>query len=134
MTLLKRVCRQCSTLAETEKDFCPECGTKYFQETTREPRPRAQAGATRVLTPKVSNGKATASMVCGIIGIVVFGLILGIIAIALGSSAKREMAQDPWKYSNSGAATAGQVLGIIDVVAGVLILWWLTSIDVIVFF
>ena len=27
--MVQRVCPSCSTVSETEKDFCPECGTSY---------------------------------------------------------------------------------------------------------
>jgi uncharacterized paraquat-inducible protein A len=30
--MTSRVCPACSALSETEKDFCPECGTKYLTE------------------------------------------------------------------------------------------------------
>ena len=59
-------------------------------------------------------------MVIGIVGLLLFGLILGIIAIVLSSQAKGEMQRQPDRYSNEGAATAGLVLGIVDLVAGVL--------------
>ena len=125
MNVLTKVCRQCSTMSETDKDFCPECGTKYF----RGPTGSDQSTAGVV----VSNGKATASLVCGIIGLVVFGVILGVIAVVLAGSAKREMSREPSRYSNHGSATAGQVLGIVDIVFGALFIWWVWSIDIIVF-
>lgn len=71
-----------------------------------------------------SNGKATASLILGIISIaagVVFGiyggiigLICGIISIVLGVKAKKE--------SPSGMATAGFVLGIVGTVVCALVI------------
>jgi hypothetical protein len=64
--------------------------------------------------PKVTHPAekiATASMVCGIVGIVSilgFGFVLGIIAIVLGRNAKR-------RGFTGGQATAGVALGIINV-------------------
>lgn len=60
---------------------------------------------------------ATASMVCGIIGIVVpyAGLILAIIALVLGAKAKKALSQEPQKYGGGGQATTGIVLGVIVV-------------------
>lgn len=66
-----------------------------------------------------NNGKAVAAMVCGIVGLVVFGFILGIIAIVLGSMAKKEIQRTG--QGGSGMATAGIVLGILDIVAGIII-------------
>jgi hypothetical protein len=112
-------------MSQTDKDFCPECGTKYFRGPTgHSQRPPADA---------ISNGKATASLVCGIIGLIVFGVVLGVIAVVLAGTAKKEMARAPNRYSNHGSATAGQVLGIIDIVFGALFIWWFWSIDILVF-
>lgn len=54
------------------------------------------------------NGTATASLVCGILSLILLlaGLILGIVAIATGASAQK-------KGNRSGKATAGIVMGII---------------------
>jgi hypothetical protein len=69
-----------------------------------------------------SNSKATSSMVCGIVGLLICGIVLGPIAIVLSSQAKREIAASPGRYTNAGMATAGQVLGIIAVaVSGIFI-------------
>lgn len=56
------------------------------------------------------NGKglAIASMVLGLVGLVIFGLPCGILAIIFSIVSK--------KKGKSGMATAGLVLGIIDVV------------------
>jgi len=72
-----------------------------------------------VYRPTGNNGKAVAAMVCGIVGLVIFGFILGIIAIVLGSIAKNEIKRTG--QGGSGMATAGIVLGIVDIVAGIII-------------
>lgn len=63
---------------------------------------------------------ATASVVCGVIGLFVFGIILGGVAIAKASAAKRLIAEQPDRYTGGGKATAGFVLGVIDVVGAVI--------------
>lgn len=78
-------------------------------------------------TGSESNGKALAAMVCGIIGIFIAGIILGILAIVLGATAKRDMNEQPGRWRNEGQATAGVVLGIIDVVLGVIFLIYLLN-------
>ena len=68
---------------------------------------------------RAANSAATASLVCGIIGFFIAGLILGIIAIAQGNKAKR------LGYIG-GKATAGIVLGVIDIIAWAFIIFmWL---------
>ncbi|GAA2462034.1 DUF4190 domain-containing protein [Streptomyces glaucus] len=65
-----------------------------------------------------TNGLAIASLICGIIGVFLFNVILGPLAIVLGAVAMR---QAPAK-GGAGMAKAGVVLGIIDlVIFGVLL-------------
>ena len=64
------------------------------------------------------NGLATASLVTGIVGVVfafllaIVGLILGVVATALGASARRSGVRD-------GKTTAGLVLGIVAIVVAI---------------
>lgn len=65
---------------------------------------------------------AVASMVCGIIGFFVCGLIFGIIAIVLGNKAKQVIATQPGAYGGAGMAQAGVIMGIISLVIWVIII------------
>ena len=73
------------------------------------------ANNTKVLDAQVS-GKAQTAMICGIIGIFIFGIILGPIAICLGSSAKEEIKASNGKLKGEGKAQTGIVCGIIAVI------------------
>lgn len=66
-----------------------------------------------------TSGKAIASLVLGIGGFVIFPVVLSILAIVFGRSAKREIAQRPG-LGGAGLATAGIVLGWIGVALAVL--------------
>ena len=66
---------------------------------------------------------AVAAMVFGIVGLVFCGIIFGIVAITKSRSAKNYIDSDP-RYVGGGMATAGLVLGIIDIVFGVLIVMY----------
>jgi hypothetical protein len=63
-----------------------------------------------------NDGKAIGALVCGILGLVVFGVVLGAVAIGLGVSAQRNIRRNPLVVKGQGMATAGLVLGIVDVV------------------
>lgn len=60
-----------------------------------------------------SMGKATAAMVCGIIGILFCPIVLSVLAIVFGVQSRNEMDRNPGAYTNRGQAQAGFVLGII---------------------
>lgn len=57
--------------------------------------------------------KAIASLVCGIVSIFFLGLVLGIIAIALGSQVRKSAAVGTTSYK---LATAGMIVGIVGLV------------------
>ncbi|MDR0824903.1 MAG: DUF4190 domain-containing protein [Prevotella sp.] len=61
------------------------------------------------------SGRATASVVCGIVGFFIAGIILGPIAILLGYSAKKQGYQGT-------KAKAGIILGIVAFACGALVL------------
>ena len=69
---------------------------------------------------------AVSSMVCGIVGVVIWcaGLVLGIIAIVQSRKAKEVIRTNPGRYGGEGMATAGLVLGIIALVVGVIGIIW----------
>lgn len=69
--------------------------------------------------PKMNAPGAVSSLVCGIIGLVFCQIILGPVAIIQANSAKRAMAADP-TLGGEGMATAGMVMGIVDLVVFVI--------------
>jgi len=71
--------------------------------------------------PRTSAPGAVAALVYGIIGLVICGVILGPLAISKGNGAKRAMAENP-TLGGGGLATAGVVLGVIDLVMWALVL------------
>lgn len=65
--------------------------------------------------PKTNAPGAVASLVCGIIGMFICGIVLGPIAIVQSNKAKAAMKDDP-TLGGAGMATAGMVLGIVSLV------------------
>ncbi len=70
--------------------------------------------------PLMNAPGAVASLVCGIIGLLICGP-LAIVAIVQANKAKRLIAENP-TYGGGGMATAGLVLGIIGVIGWVIML------------
>jgi hypothetical protein len=80
----------------------------------------SQAGA------QETNGKATWSLVLGILSLTLCGLIAGILAIVLGKQAQREIAGSGGLQRGEGRAKWGIILGwisvVISVIAGIIAL------------
>ncbi len=95
--MVQRVCPKCSALSETDKNFCPECGTSYEHSSSKQ-------------TPK-TNGLAIASLVLGIIWLFWLGSIL---AVIFGHIALSQTKKDP-SISGRGMAIAGVTLGWVGV-------------------
>ena len=67
-----------------------------------------------------TDGTAIASFVLGLVSLFILGIILGIIAVVLGTNAKKKIAASGGMVGGQGLATAGQILGVIGIVASVL--------------
>ncbi len=68
------------------------------------------------------DGLAIAGFISGIVGLLVFGIPLGAIAIIFGALSLSKINKYPDKFRGRGLATASLVLGIIDVVGVILLL------------
>lgn len=79
------------------------------------PPPPSPTYGADAMARRGTNGKAIASMVMGIVGMLFFGIILGPLAIVFGFLARKEIATT--RQSGNGMAIAGIVLGIIAVVS-----------------
>lgn len=95
---------------------CPRCGLAVTIGTPLCPACRAITSPDGLYHgPKTNAPGAAASLVLGIVGLVFCQIILGPIAIWQAGKAKEAMANDP-SLGGEGLATAGKVLGIIDLV------------------
>ena len=101
---------------------CSECkmtlGGKIYCQSCAE-----EAVATKPVVSREQAPGAVASLVCAIIGYFFLGIILGPIAIALATGARRRIKENP-ELGGNGLAIAGLVIGIVDtVIWGLFILW-----------
>lgn len=128
-------CRKCGVENLNSAKFCAECGEKLdFSQTQNQYSNTYQSQSQYPLPPQsqpqyyqpyqqpyyqqdmymqqtVANSAANTSLTCGIIGLFIAGFILGIIAVSQSGKAKK------MGYIG-GKATAGLVLGIIDIIFG----------------
>lgn len=95
---------------------CPRCGLVVTIGTPLCPACRAITSPDGIYHgPKTPAPGATKALVLGLIGLVFCGVIMGPLAISSANQAKAAMANDP-SLGGDGMATAGKVLGIIDIV------------------
>lgn len=79
---------------------------------------------------QTTNGKATASLVLGIVGLFVCPIICSVLAIILGSTAKNEIAASGGWQTGESNAKAGIILGWIGLAIGVVfgVIWAILAI------
>lgn len=107
---MTRYCSNCGAELSDGAAFCASCGS---------PVPGTVRVSATVGTGQ-TNGKAIASLVCGIGGLVLLPVVLSVLALVFGYRARREMRERPGD-GGWGLATAGVVLGWVGVVWGALI-------------
>jgi hypothetical protein len=73
-------------------------------------------------------GTATASLVLGILGLVLCPIICSVLAIVYGHQARQEIERNP-SLGGAGTANAGYILGIVGLALyGILVLVWLVAV------
>ena len=123
------VCDTCRVML-AGKLYCQACADMAFAE--QQARPAPPPGPSLVqpsLLPRVQAPGAVTSLVLAIIGFVIWpiGLILGPLAINYANQARDAIAANPM-LDGSGMATAGYVLGIVDLILGVLFILYIIMI------
>lgn len=118
-------CRRCGSKNDRKAQFCEKCGAQLrpiikqtFQyrpehapekQPEKPPEPSWEQSREKV----TASVKAVLSLILGILGIATcLGVLVGIPAIILGISAKRDIRNNPGMLTGNGKATAGIVLGL----------------------
>lgn len=110
-------CKNCGNRLNPGEVFCSKCGARVedgsSQNSTTEGYPVQDSKAGK------NNTMAILSIVFGVLGFFVAGLICGILAICMSVSAKNHIKSFP-EEKGENLATIGLILGIIDVAVIVL--------------
>lgn len=69
-----------------------------------------------------TNGMALTGFICSLVGLFLFGLILGVLAIIFSAIGLGEINKDKTKWKGKGLAIAGLIIGIVDIVGWLIIL------------
>lgn len=110
-------CKNCGNRLNPGEVFCSKCGARVedgsSQNSTTEGYPVQDSKSGK------NNTMAILSIVFGVLGFFVAGLICGILAICMSVSAKNHIKSFP-EEKGENLATIGLILGIIDVAVIVL--------------
>ena len=63
-----------------------------------------------------TNGSAVAGFILSLVGLLLFGFILGILAVIFSATGLNKIKQQPNVFKGKGLATAGLIIGIVDVI------------------
>lgn len=69
-----------------------------------------------------NHGRATASLACSVVGLFVCPVVFSVVAIVLGTQARREIDAAPERYGNRGQAQWGVNLGWIGLAFGIVLI------------
>lgn len=108
-------CKKCGGQIPDGRPFCPSCGTPVDAPNT------VVYNVNNSAQPKPTSGLAVASLILGILAIVlacfgVAGIICGILAVIMGGVALAS------KKSGKGMAIAGLVCGLISLVPAIIVI------------
>lgn len=130
-------CSNCGNKLNTKDNFCPECGkdtgkqivesevkneieNKIQNEVQKEVVVQNDFTQDNDMDKPKTNAAAVGGFVCSLVGLFIFGIVLGIISISLGVSAKNHMKIFK-NEKGDGLATTAIILGIIDIVGAIII-------------
>src|SRR5262249_29549334 len=121
-------CFKCGASMPDASPVCTQCGAEVKNAPQPQAIPQPQASTWsqpgmaqpyRVDPPTA--GKALASMIFGIVGMLCFWGVLGIPAVILGHLAKSSISKSMGRLKGEGMATAGLVMGYLNIALGILV-------------
>jgi len=112
-------CPYCRELIRRDALKCKHCGEIVDRELKLKRLREHAAYDEKLRRAQEGNTHARNALICGIIGLFCFGIILGPVAIVLGSKGLDYAKRYP-EAGGSGSATAGIVLGIVDIISAII--------------
>lgn len=69
-----------------------------------------------------TNGMAIAGFVCSLVGLFLFGIVLGLLGIIFGAIGLGKISKDSSRWKGKGMAIAALIVGVVDVVVAIVLL------------
>jgi len=82
-------------------------------------------GTKMILAPSddpKTNGSALAGFILSLVGLFIFGFILGVLAIIFSAIGLGKIKKDPAKWKGKGMAIAGLIIGIVDIIGWLIVI------------
>ena len=124
---MERTCKFCGKTINEGDKFCQGCGASVENEVVQQ-TVNNNAQTNTSTNPQFNqtnnnagktNPSAVGGFVCSLVGLFVAGILLGILAICLGVSAKKHIKIFE-NEKGKGLATAAIVIGIIDIAGAII--------------
>ncbi len=129
------LCNQCGLQNPDEAASCTQCGNLLTTLFPAQPAPASMDGSAAAVAPAVyapeptvepppgfapvvtpqTDGKAVASLICGILSVTLLGILTGLPAIILGHISRSKIKKSMGKLKGEGMALAGLIMGYISV-------------------
>src|SRR5258707_1459810 len=130
-------CSKKGAQIDDQAQFCPQCGTTspvMAQPPAPPPGPPTQQppyavpghSVPELTPPPPTDGKATASLVLGILAVICLGAWAGIPAIILGHVSRSNIQKSGGKLKGEGLALAGLIMGYFSLVISLLFITAIT--------
>jgi competence protein ComGC len=104
-------CNHCGRENPDSSQFCNHCGANLTTTAPAVPYPVVPPHGPTETVP--TSGKATASLICGILGLTIFSILTSIPAIILGHMSRKEIRESAGRLKGDGMALAGMIMGYI---------------------
>jgi competence protein ComGC len=104
-------CNHCGREVPDNSPFCNNCGANLATATPAVPYPVVPPPGPAETVP--TSGKATASLICGILGLTIFSILTAIPAIIFGHMSRKEIRESGGRLKGDGMALAGMIMGYI---------------------
>ena len=104
-------CNHCGRENPDSSQFCNNCGANLTTTAPAVPYPVVPPPGPAETVP--TSGKATASLICGILGLTIFSILTSIPAIIFGHMSRKEIRESGGRLKGDGMALAGMIMGYI---------------------
>jgi len=118
-------CSKCGANIPDQSQICPRCGTRPVA-TQPGATPAPPGGATAApapapfrarVGPQQTDGKATGSLILGILAVFPLGILAGIPAVILGHVSRKSIRESMGRLKGEGMALAGLIMGYLSMAA-----------------